>query len=105
MALSEQGYVSKYDQFGNERSQWGHRPSSLVEIRQSVNPKRILMRFNDLSEYNNSNDRHESGIEDTYKRHSVASVSFSNDNKKLMMVGKDGVVIIRNLHLEENADE
>lgn len=105
MALSEQGYVSKYDQFGNERDVWGHRPSSMVEIRKSKNIDKNLIQFNDLSEFNRSNDPKESGIEDTWKRHAVASVSFSNDNKKLMMVGKDGVVIIRNLHLEEDANE
>ena len=31
---------------------------------------------------------------------SVASCSFSLDNKKLMMVGRDGIVVIRNLHIE-----
>ena len=105
MALSEQGYGSKYDQFGNERGIWGHRPSSLVEILKSKNIDKILIQFNNLSEFNRSNDPKESGIEDTWKRHAVASVSFSKDNKKLMMVGEDGVIIIRNLHFEENADE
>ena len=35
------------------------------------------------------------------KKNSVASVSFSSDNRKLMMVSNDGVVVIRNLHFNE----
>lgn len=100
-ALSNQGYVSKYDKYGSERLEWGHRPSCDVFIVRSSQMDFTLMAFSDLSN---------SGIEGLSDRNNsipktVSSVSFSNDNKRLMMVGNDGVVIIRNLHLEEYADE
>lgn len=89
-ALSQQGYISKYDINGNVRDNWGHQPSSLVDIRSVLSQENTLIEFSDLGD---------SGISETSRRDSVASVSFSNDNKRLMMVGNDGVVIIRNLHL------
>lgn len=96
-ALSEQGYISKYDRYGNINSNWGHQPSSLVEIHHTSLPKENIKTFSDLSD---------AGIDGVaVKAGCVASVSFSNDNKRLMMVGKDGVVIIRNLHLENYAGE
>lgn len=90
-ALSNQGYISKYDRFGNISSGWGHQPSSMVSIRSSQNPFKEILQFNDLSE---------EGIMNSSERNSVASVSFSNGNTSLLMVGNDGVVIIRNLHLD-----
>ena len=100
-ALSNQGYVSKYDRNGNERQVWGHMPSCDVFVVRSGNFEKHLFEFSDLSE---------SGIDGLADRshncsNSVASVSFSNDNNRLMMVGNDGVVIIRNLYLEINAIE
>lgn len=95
-ALSNQGYVSKYDRFGDVSIGWGHQPSSMVSIRSSQNPFEEIHQFNDLSE---------GGIMNSSERSSVASVSFSKGNKSLLMVGNDGVVIIRNLHLDNYADE
>lgn len=95
-ALSQQGYISKYDINGNVRDNWGHQPSSLVDIRSILSQENTLTEFSDLGD---------SGISETSRRASVASVSFSNDNKRLMMVGNDGVVIIRNLHLENYASK
>lgn len=95
-ACSQQGYVPYRNREGDINSNWGHQPSSLVDIRMASNPNKKLVRFNDLSEM---------GIADTFKSQSVSSVSFSNDNKKLLMVGNDGVVIVRNLHLEDYASE
>jgi len=69
-------------------------PSCEVYIRRIGYDREIS--YNDLS-----ND----GIEGNKKGHAVASVSFSNDNSKLMMAGRDGVVIIRNLHLQEDFPE
>lgn len=89
-ALSQQGYISKYDKLGNTRDSWGHQPSSIVEIRLTSDHQNKLLEFSDLGN---------AGISDTSKRESVASVSFSNHNTRLMMVSNDGVVIIRNLHL------
>lgn len=90
-ALSTQGYISKYDINGEERAVWGHQPSSKVFVK-AIENNEELYEFDDLAE---------TGIEDVGKNNSVASVSFSYDNKKLMMVGKDGVVVIRNLHLNK----
>ena len=96
MALSNQGYISKYDVNHEERSNWGHQPSTFVEIRCTSKITEENVVFRDLSDC---------GIADACKAQSVASVSFSNDNKKLLMVGRDGVVIVRNLHLDEYAAE
>lgn len=90
-ALSTQGYISKYDINGKERAVWGHQPSSKVFVK-AIENNEELYEFDDLAE---------TGIEDVENNNSVASVSFSYDNKKLMMVGKDGVVVIRNLHLNK----
>ena len=100
IALSNQGYTSKYDEFGEPRDKWGHEPSTFVEVRSASDICNPIISFNDLSE---------SGIAGCSDKHgncpkSVASVAFSNDNKRLMMVGKDGVVIIRNLHLDDYAE-
>lgn len=99
--LSNQGYVSKYNKHGNERLEWGHMPSCEVYVVNSCEFDEVLIKFSDLSK---------SGIEgladkDHNCSKTVTSVSFSNDNKRLMMVGNDGVVVIRNLHLEDYASE
>lgn len=91
-ACSKQGYICYKDSEGRINPNWGHQPSSLVSIRKSNNPQKEIARYSDLSEI---------GIADSYSKESVASVSFSNDNKHIMMVGKDGVVIVRNIHLEK----
>ena len=88
MALSNQGYVS----YSSSNSNWGHQPSTNVYIHCVNDPdKQIMPTIDDLSD---------AGIADTNKTQSVSSCSFSLDNKKLMMVGKDGTVVIRNLHLD-----
>lgn len=99
-ALSNQGYVSKFDRHGNERLEWGHMPSCEVYVVLSNNFGNVLSKFSDLS--NSGID----GLADKDHNFSktVTSVSFSNDNKRLMMVGNDGVVVIRNLHLDDYAE-
>lgn len=89
-AVSHQGYISKYDRDGNVRPGWGHQASSIVNIRKSCDINDTIIEFNDLSDQ---------GVADSFIRETVASVSFSNSNTKLMMVGRDGIVIIRNLKL------
>ena len=89
-ACSQQGYLRYRKPDGKIRLNWGHQPSSLVSIRSSQDPQNEIIFYHDLSEM---------GIADTMRARSVASVSFSNDNKRLMMVGRDGTVIVRNLHL------
>ena len=89
MALSEQGY-KRYE---HENDDWGHQPSTNIHICLSVNPnKDIVPVINDLADC---------GLESICKSKSVASCSFSLDNKKIMMVGNDGVVVIRNIHLDK----
>lgn len=96
IALSNQKYIPKYDINGNVNCGWGHQPSTFVEIRNTGEINSPLITFTDLSDC---------GIADVSRAKSVASVSFSNDNKHIMMVGNDGVVIIRNLHLDTYAIE
>ena len=90
-ACSQQGYIPYRKRNGEIRENWGHQPSSLVSIRLSHNPSVEILAYHDLSEM---------GIADTMQTRSVASVSFSNDNSRIMMVGKDGTVIVRNLNYE-----
>lgn len=90
IALSNQGYIAKYDKNGNERSEWGHEPSTTVSISLSAEPDKIECVYNDLSEI---------GIYGSLSSKTVASVSFANNNSRLMMVGNDETVVIRNLHL------
>lgn len=89
-ACSQQGYLCYNKPDGTVRSNWGHQPSSLVSIRSVDNPQYELLAFYDLSD---------EGIADTNVNQSVASVSFSNDNKRIMMVGRNGVVVVRNINL------
>lgn len=89
-ACSRQGYLCYKKSDGTIRTNWGHQPSSLVSIRNSANPQTELLALHDLSD---------EGIADTNEKRSVASVSFSNDNSRIMMVGCNGVVVVRNIHL------
>lgn len=87
MALSKQGYVP----YSADNANWGHQPSTSIYIHAIDSPnEQIIPTIDDLSD---------AGIADTVKAQSVSSCSFSLDNKKLMMVGNDGTVVIRNLHL------
>lgn len=90
-ACSEQGYIPYRNSDGSINSNWGHQPSSVVSLRRVDKPNDEIVRFEDIS-----ND----GVSGTFSKDSVASVSFSNDNSRLMMAGKDGCFIVRNLHLE-----
>lgn len=86
VAFSKQGYTAWNK---GENLNWGHCPSCLVSLRKVTNPEEEICCFEDLSEQ---------GIEGAKAGKTVSSVSFSNDNKHVMMVGKDGVVVIRNLN-------
>lgn len=87
LALSKQGYVA----WNNGKNiNWGHLPSCLVSIRKSDSPTDEIVKFEDLSD---------SGIEGSNRPRTVSSVSFSNNNKCVMMVGNDGTVVVRNLRL------
>lgn len=94
-ALSNQGYIAYNSKRHEDFHYWGHMPSCDVFVRKVGFDNEL--QFRDLSD----------GIVGTSTRKynrcgkTVASVSFSNDNSKLMIVGRDGVVIIRNLHLDD----
>lgn len=90
-ALSEQGYTP----YGVCPENWGHKPSCDIYIHKIDNPDKCLAHYND----------HGSKIIGVaYKAKSVASVAFSQDEKKLLSVSNDGVVIVRNLNLLDNAN-
>lgn len=87
IALSKQGCIA----WNNGRNMaWGHQPSCLVSVRKTDSAHEEIVQYEDLSD---------EGIEGLREAKSVSSVFFSKDNSKLMMVGRDGVVIIRNTHL------
>ena len=85
IALSKQGYI----RYNDELSSWGHRPSTEVFI-YSADGLEQLVSYNDLANV---------CVEDSFIAKSASAVSFSCNNTKLMMVGADGTVVIRNLHL------
>lgn len=91
IALSKQGYIP----FISGNPHWGHQPSRDVYVVMSSDPSNELAHFLDHGEQ----------IEGTgdwdRTNYSVASATFSKDDKKLMTVSKDGVVVIRNLHLDD----
>lgn len=92
LALSKQGYTPWND---GKNINWGHQPSCLVSIRKDNNPNEEIIAFDDLS------DRGIEGV--ATKAATVSSVSFSNNNNCVMMTDRDGVVVIRNLNLEDNS--
>lgn len=86
IALSRQGYIP----YGSGAPHWGHQPSKDVYIAKSDSP------MNEIAHYCDHGDE----IEGVRTGSSVASATFSKDDKKLMTVSRDGVVVIRNLHFE-----
>lgn len=88
MALSNQGYIRRDAAvFGQD---WGHQPNTNVYLRKTSDPNKEIAHFND----------HGSGIVGTGSK-TVSMVAFSPDDKKIMSVSDDGVVVIRNLHFEQ----
>lgn len=88
MALSEQGYIP-YKNGTNHN--WGHQPSTNVYIYDTNTLKQLGNVISDLAD---------GGLEGNRCAKTVISCSFSQDNSKLMMVGGDGTIIIRNIHLD-----
>jgi WD40 repeat protein len=95
-ALSKKGYVRQDSNHNN----WGHQKSTEVFICSINKTDEIICSYNDLD--GNGIDSLASLVR---HKESIASVSFSNDNKHLLMVGEDGVMIVRNLHLDNYAGE
>lgn len=94
MALSRQGYIPWNP---NEKVNWGHMPSTDVYIHEVSNIESELAHFNDFPDTKVSDEKSYDCI-CAAKKQTVASVAFSVDNSKLMMVGKDQTVVVRNLH-------
>lgn len=91
MALSKQGYTP----YSDESSFWGHEPSCDIFIARTDDPKTCLCHFND----------HGSEIVGIgVRRETIASASFSVDDKKILSVSEDGVVVVRNLHLNTDTE-
>lgn len=89
IALSDQNYI---DYTHHPREEWGHQPSGNVFIHSVDEFDKCICQYNDLGD----------SIEGVaYSAGCVASASFSFDEKRLMVVGKDGVIVVRNLHLNE----
>lgn len=79
LALSRQGYIPGY----------GHQPSCDVYIAKTDSPKNELAHYAD----------HGSSIKHVRGGDNVACASFSSDERKLLTVGADGVVVVRYLNL------
>ena len=92
IALSDQKYI---DYTHHPYSNWGHQPSGNVFIHDVSNFSNCLEQYNDFGE----------GISGIASRAGcVASAAFSQDEKRLLAVGTDGVVVVRNLHIKECED-
>lgn len=89
IALSDQGYIA---QSNHPNSKWGHQPSGNIFIYR-VSDLKLLAQYNDFGE----------GIRGIGEK-CVASAAFSSDERRLLAVGKDGVVVVRNLYLEGDKD-
>jgi hypothetical protein len=90
IAFSDQNYI---DYTHHPNANWGHQPSGNIFIHSMNDVKTCLEHFNDFGD----------GIVGVVSRAgSVASAAFSCDERRLMAVGDDGVVVIRNLHIEDD---
>lgn len=93
IALSEQGYIPYK---GGMNSNWGHQPSTNVYIYETKTLKQVGNVISDLAD---------GGLEGQKCSKTVVSCSFSSDNSKLMMVGSDGTIVVRNIYLNDYAEE
>ena len=85
IALSDQSYI---DYAHHPEIKWGHQPSGNVYIHSTDSFEQCLEQYNDLGD----------GIEGVAcQAGSVSSAAFSQDERRLLVVGNDGVVVVRNL--------
>lgn len=93
IAFSDQNYITR------DKPNGGHQPSGNIYIHNVNDLHGLSWRFSDFGE----------GIlgasPSTRRANSVASVAFSADDKRLLAVGDDGVIVIRNLHLNKYCKE
>ncbi len=87
IALSKQGYIA-YNHGKNNN--WGHQPSGNVYIYSIDDTNAELRHYNDLGESINGVSK---------RAGNVASAAFSTDEKRFLVVGDDGVIVVRNLNL------
>ena len=93
IACSDQNYI---DFTHHPNDSWGHQPSGNVFIHAADNFKECLEQYNDMGE----------GISGIASRAGcVSSAAFSQDETTLLVVGNDGVVVVRNLkHTSSKTD-
>lgn len=84
IAMSDKGYIP----YAKNPSNWGHMRSANIYVRCVDGEKELG--YTD----------HGAEIVGLYNK-DVTCVSFSPDDKRLLSVSQDGVIIIRNLHLQE----
>ncbi len=98
IALSDQNYI---DYTHHSHKDWGHQPSGNIFIHAIEEPQVCISQYNDFGDgisgvvYSGKSGR----------AGNVASVAFSSDEKRLMAVGDDGVVVVRNLHFDDEEKE
>lgn len=89
IAFSDQNYI---DYSHHPNANWGHQPSGNIFIHSINDVQTCLEHYNDFGD----------GIVGVVSRAgNVASAAFSSDERRLMAVGDDGVIVIRNLHLKK----
>ena len=85
IAFSNQRYID----YQHHPDYWGHQPSGNIFIHKVNEAQQTLLEFNDFAE----------GIKGVCRRAgNVASAAFSQDENRLLAVGSDGSVVVRNLH-------
>lgn len=96
IALSDQKYI---DFTHHPIENWGHRPSGNVFIYGLDDLNKCLEHHNDFGEGIVGSSSH------LRRRGNVASAAFSLDEKRLLAVGDDGVIVVRNLHINNCFNE
>lgn len=85
IAFSNQGYIA-YN--CGKNNNWGHQPSGNIYIHNTENVSVNAEHYNDLGDS-------VKGV--SVRAGNVASAAFSTDEKRFLVVGDDGVVVVRNL--------
>lgn len=93
IAFSDQKYISL---IYHPNADWGHQPSGNIFIHAVKDIQECIEQYNDFG-------NRIAGV--ASRAGSVASAAFSCDEKRLMAVGDDGVVVVRNLHLPDESEK
>lgn len=89
IACSDQRYISYRS---CPQGSWGHQPSGNIYIYSVDDLHKELVRFNDFGEGLK-------GAAKSSRRDNVAAAAFSQDEKRLLAIDEDGVVVVRNLNI------